>query len=154
MTLRHRVQVGARILVPFGTRNLTGLVVAVHNDAAGQETKEALRLIDEQPVLDEELLALGRWIAGYYCAPPGEVLRSMLPLSAEIRAGKNYSLTDAGRDAARQLQLGDAPDDAPTKILALLERRALSAAYLKKKLPQAAQALRSLEKRGFVEASS
>jgi hypothetical protein len=25
-------------------------------------------------VLDVELLALGRWIAGYYCAPLGEVL--------------------------------------------------------------------------------
>ena len=30
------------------------------------------------PVLDAELLALGRWIAGYYCAPLGEVLRGML----------------------------------------------------------------------------
>jgi primosomal protein N' len=30
------------------------------------------------PVLDAELLALGRWIAGYYCAPLGEMLRGML----------------------------------------------------------------------------
>ena len=47
--------------------------------------------------------ALGSWIAGYYCAPLGEVLRAMLPLASEIRRGKVYSLTDAGRDAARQL---------------------------------------------------
>ena len=68
-------------------------------------TREALRLIDAEPVLDAELLALGDWIAGYYCAPLGEVLRGMLPLASEIRRGKIYSLTDAGRDAARQLLL-------------------------------------------------
>ena len=56
-----------------------------------------------------ELLALGRWIAGYYCAPLGDVLRGMLPLAAEIRRGKIWSLTDAGRDAARQLLLDSAP---------------------------------------------
>jgi primosomal protein N' len=65
--------------------------------------REALRLIDSEPVLDAELLALGRWIAGYYCAPLGEVLRGMLPLASEIRRGKVWSLTDSGRDAARQL---------------------------------------------------
>ena len=48
---------------------------------------------------------IGRWISGYYCAPLGDVLRGMLPLAAEIRRGKVYSLTDSGRDAARQLLL-------------------------------------------------
>jgi len=59
-----------------------------------------MRLIDAEPVLDAELLALGKWISGYYCAPLGEVLRGMLPLASDIRRGKVYSLTDAGRDAA------------------------------------------------------
>ncbi len=45
------------------------------------------------PVLDAELLALGRWIAGYYCAPLGEVLRGMLPLASEIRRGKVWPLS-------------------------------------------------------------
>ncbi len=73
--------------------------------------KEALRLLDEEPVLDAELLSLGRWIAQYYCAPLGEVLRSMTPLSGEVRKTKLYSLTDAGRDAARQLLLGADEED-------------------------------------------
>ena len=50
-------------------------------------------------MLDAELLALGKWISGYYCAPLGEVLRGMLPVASDIRRGKVYSLTDAGRDA-------------------------------------------------------
>ena len=64
-----------------------------------------LRLIDAEPVLSDELIALGRWISGYYCAPLGEVLRSMLPLATDIRSGKMYSLTNAGRDASKQLSI-------------------------------------------------
>ena len=101
-TLRHRVKAGCRVLVPFGSRKLTGVALRCHDGAPEVATREVLRLIDAEPVLDAELLALGKWIAGYYCAPLGEVLRGMLPLASDIRRGKVYSLTDAGRDAARQ----------------------------------------------------
>ena len=105
LTLQHRVKPGARIVVPFGPRKLTGVVLAVHDDTPRIPVKDAQRLIDPEPVLDDELLALGRWISGYYCSPLGEVLRSMLPLSAEIHKGKIYTLTDAGRDASKQLSI-------------------------------------------------
>ena len=65
LTLQHRVQVGARVLVPFGTRRLTGVVLKVHDTAPEHAVKDALRLLDSEPVLDAELLALGVWIAGY-----------------------------------------------------------------------------------------
>ena len=134
-TLQHRVRPGSRIVVPFGVRRMTGVVLHCHDEQPAMATREALRLIDSEPVLDDELLALGRWIAGYYCAPLGEVLRSMLPLSAEIRQGKIWSLTDAGRDAARQLVLDASPEDPAVQILRLLEKRPLSAAYLARVKP-------------------
>ena len=88
-TLRHRVQPGSRLLVPFGTAQADRRDPALPRRAARRwPTRDALRLIDSEPVLDAELLALGRWISGYYCAPLGEVLRGMLPLAAEIRRGK------------------------------------------------------------------
>src|SRR5438309_8872404 len=68
-TLRHRVKPGCRVLVPFGPRKLTGVVVACHDNVPEVATREALRLIDAEPVLDAELLALAKWIGGYYCAP-------------------------------------------------------------------------------------
>src|SRR6184192_3724352 len=110
-TLRHRVRPGSRVIVPFGPRKLTGVVLRCHDDRPDVAIREALRLIDAEPVLDAELLALARWIGGYYCAPLGEVLRSMLPLAADVRHGKVWSLTDSGRDAARQLLLDAAPED-------------------------------------------
>ena len=149
-TLRHRVRPGSRLVVPFGPRRLTGVIVNCHDERPQMAAREALRLLDTEPVLDSELLALARWIAGYYCAPLGEVLRGMLPLSAEIRRGKVWSLTDSGRHAARQLLLDSAPDDPATQVLRLLERRPLSAAYLARILPLADKAIRSLERRGFL----
>src|SRR5229473_2106275 len=149
-TLRHRVRPGSRLLVPFGPRKLTGVILRCHDDRPGMATRDALRLLDSEPVLDAELLALGRWIAGYYCAPLGEVLRGMLPLASEIRSGKIYSLTDAGRDATRQLLLDAGAEDPVAQVLRMLESRPLSAAYLAKKLPLADKVIRSLEKRGFI----
>jgi primosomal protein N' (replication factor Y) len=149
-TLRHRVQIGSRLMVPFGPRKLTGVILRCHDDRPDVTTREALRLIDSAPVLDAELLALGRWIAGYYCAPLGDVLRGMLPLASEMRQGKIWSLTDAGRDAARQLLLDSAEDDLVLKVLRMLEKRPLSASYLAKALPLADKAVKSLERKGFI----
>lgn len=144
-TLQHRVQPGSRIVVPFGPRKLTGVILNCHDDPPAVATREAMRLIDAEPVLNSELLALGRWIAGYYCAPLGEVLRGMLPLASEIRHGKVWSLTDSGRDAARQLMLEASPEDPAVQVLRMLEKRPLSAAYLAKALPLADKAVRSLD---------
>src|SRR5215471_12949036 len=59
-TLRHRVKVGSRVLVPFGTRKLTGVIVRCHDEPPQVTAREALRLIDAEPVLTEELMTLDR----------------------------------------------------------------------------------------------
>jgi primosomal protein N' (replication factor Y) (superfamily II helicase) len=151
-TLRHRVKPGCRLIVPFGVRKMTGVALRCHDEAPPMVARDALRLIDAEPVLDPELLSLARWIAVYYCAPLGEVLRSMLPLASEVRSGKVYSLTGAGLDAARQLLLDAGPEDPVAAVLRMLEKRPLSAAYLTKKLPLADKAIRSLERKGFIAA--
>ena len=151
-TLRHRVEPGCRLIVPFGPRKMTGVILRCHDEAPAMATRDALRLIDSEPVLDRELVALARWIAHYYCAPLGEVLRTMLPLASDVRTGKIYALTDAGLDAARQMLLDAGPEDPVAAVLRMLESRPLSAAYLAKKLPLADKAIRSLERKGFIVA--
>ncbi|HWE51833.1 MAG TPA: primosomal protein N' [Bryobacteraceae bacterium] len=155
LTLQHRVTPGTRVLVPFGTRKMTGVVLTTHDGPVPQGAgplKDALRLIDPEPVLDSELLALGKWISGYYCAPLGEVLRSMLPLASDIRSGKNYSLTDAGRDASRQMSIQPEAEDTVNQVMQMLAARDLTASYIKKKIPLADRILKSLEKRGWIAA--
>ena len=151
LTLQHRVQTGCRAWVPFGTRKLTGVVMRAHNEEPPYETREVLKLLDEEPVLNAELLKLGHWIAEYYCAPLGEVLKSMLPLSGEIRQTKHYSLTSLGQDVARQLRVS-VQADAASSLLLLLEDRPRSAEFLASKFKDAQNTLRRLIKRGWVQA--
>ncbi len=56
-------------------------------------------VLDLAPVLDEQLMRLGKWIADYYLAPLGEVFRTMLPLSAEFRRTITYRITEQGHMA-------------------------------------------------------
>jgi primosomal protein N' (replication factor Y) len=150
LTLQHRVQAGCRVVVPFGPRKLTGVVLERHDRKPAIPVRDVLRLVDPQPVIDGELMRLARWISSYYCAPLGEVLRSMLPLGSDIRSGKTYSLTDSGRDAARQLALDAGPEDVARQVLQALEGRTLSAGYFKRKFPLADKVIKALEKKGLI----
>jgi primosomal protein N' (replication factor Y) len=94
--------VGGRVLVPFRQQRMTGIVVELHDRKPSVTAKNVLAVLDATPVLDEQLLRLGRWIAGYYLAPLGEVLRTMLPLNAEFKRSIGYRITEAGQMALHQ----------------------------------------------------
>ena len=90
--------VGARVLVPFGGQRLSGVVVGVHDRAPVEFAAKAVQqVLDEEPLLAGDLMRLAGWIAAYYVAPVGEVLRGMLPLSAEVRRHVVYRLAEGGR---------------------------------------------------------
>ena len=96
--------VGGRALVPFRQRRMSGIVVALHDRAPQAENgsvklKAVIEPLDSSPVLDDQLLKLGKWIAEYYLAPLGEVFRTMLPLSAEFKRAVRYRITDEGHMA-------------------------------------------------------
>jgi primosomal protein N' (replication factor Y) (superfamily II helicase) len=55
-------------------------------------------VLDEEPLLSDHLLELAEWTSQYYLAPLGEVLRAMLPLTAEVQRTVYYRITDLGRD--------------------------------------------------------
>ncbi|SNS44007.1 replication restart DNA helicase PriA [Granulicella rosea] len=90
--------VGARVLVPFAGQRLMGVVVKLHDLAPAEfDAKPVQQVLDLAPVLPGELMKLAAWIAHYYCAPLGEVLRGMLPLAAEVKRQFLYRIAEAGR---------------------------------------------------------
>ncbi len=87
--------IGARVWVPF--RNQTRLGIVVKRGPAQKEgaaLKNIISIIDIEPVLTEDMLALCFWIGSYYQSPLSEVLPLALP--------KKYRL---GQDC--QLPMGD-----------------------------------------------
>jgi len=90
---------GARVIVPFRNEKLIGVVMAAGVAVpADFEVRYLEAVLDEEPLLSEQLLGLAEWMAQYYLAPLGEVLRGMLPLMAEVRRTVYYRITDLGRD--------------------------------------------------------
>src|ERR1022692_2316713 len=107
--------VGGRVLVPFRQQRLIGIVVELHDRKPSVKIKTILNVLDAAPVLDDQLLRLGRWISDYYLAaddqllrlgrwisdyylaPLGEVFRTMLPLNAEFKRAIAYRITAEGQ---------------------------------------------------------
>src|SRR5580698_7447845 len=101
------VQRGARVIAPFRNEKLIGVVTAVTDVAPTDfEARSLEAVLDEEPLLGEHLLDLAEWIAQYYLAPLGEVLRGMLPLMAEVRRTVCYRISETGQailfDGAQQ----------------------------------------------------
>ena len=100
--LAARTQVGARVLVRFGPRKVTGVVVRAESPLPDGIKAIDLSEVhdDDVPALPADLVELCLWVADYYEAPPGEVLRAALPAGSGIAARAVFALTEAGRAAA------------------------------------------------------
>jgi primosomal protein N' (replication factor Y) len=117
----QRPRRGARVIVPFGSQKLIGVVTALSDKAPIDfETKRLEAVLDQDdeagPLLSEGLVSLAEWMAQYYLAPLGEVLRGMLPLMAEVRRTLYYRITDLGRDVLAGSLDGDRKSRRQAKV--------------------------------------
>ncbi|MES2764440.1 MAG: primosomal protein N' [Bacteroidota bacterium] len=71
--------VGIRVLVPFGKRTLTGVIVESEGVEAVEGIREIFELLDERPIFTPSMLNFTKWIADYYLASWGETLKAALP---------------------------------------------------------------------------
>ena len=81
-------KVGIRCLVPFGNRKLEGFIIEIKDKIeCDYELKEIINLIDENPVLNEELLDLGKYISKKTLCTLTSAYQTMLPTA--LKAKKN-----------------------------------------------------------------
>lgn len=99
--LQEEVSVGCRVLVPFGKRRLTGLVVGfVEDDEKAYDLKPIHDVLDEVPSLTPEMLRLTRWISDYYLCAWGEAIKAALPPGMEIESRHVIERSEAPAPAA------------------------------------------------------
>jgi primosomal protein N' (replication factor Y) len=77
--LAGQVDVGTRVQVPFGPRKVFGVVTAMAEESALVRLKPILKIVGTPSLVTPRVLALARWIAGYYCCAPETALKSVLP---------------------------------------------------------------------------
>jgi primosomal protein N' (replication factor Y) (superfamily II helicase) len=89
---------GARVLVPLGTRQVTGCVVGtVAEVPPGVDLKSVLEVLDDEAFLPGHIIDLALWAAEYYVAGPGETVAAAMPPFAWVESERRVSITDAGR---------------------------------------------------------
>ncbi|MUG03692.1 primosomal protein N', partial [Bacillus tequilensis] len=144
--------VGCRVRVPFGRRELVGVVVGHGAPEPGPrgELKQAIAAPDPAPLVSGELLASLRWLARYTHAALGEVLATALPGS--LRHGeplpdvrpRGWQLTAAGRDGLDSMRAGR-----PKALAEALAAGALDEDSLAARVEGWRAAARTLEQRGL-----
>ena len=90
------VEVGFRAEVYFGSRKkkMTGFIIKVHEegykpDYEESKIKEIIRLVDKEPIFNQDQVELAKWISAYYLCSEGEALSAMIPSG---KRGTEFSL--------------------------------------------------------------
>lgn len=98
------LSIGERIEVPLGKKLASGIVVAIGGpEILGELDPGRVRAIVRRPgaVLPSALVELAEWMAGYYCAPLGMVLSSMIPSAVKQDTGRRVvEIVDLARHAS------------------------------------------------------
>ena len=148
-----QADVGRRLRVSFGNRELVGVVEGIGDGNDPATLKAALEWRDAAPLLAGELYASLRWLARYTHAPLGEVAATALP--APLRRGEPlpdthgwaWQLTDAGHDGLPKLRHGTRPQ----RLATLLAGGTLAEEMLETRMDDWREPSRALLKRGFVQ---
>jgi len=116
--LKPEIEIGKRVLVPFGRKILTGYVIKYISEPQPFEVKEVLDVLDDKPLLSTTMLKLCQWISKYYFAPLGLVIKSALPAGINMK-----SLTIVRVLGARGKEQGVEEVDSEYKGLDKLEKK-------------------------------
>lgn len=84
--LEKEIAIGKRVLVPFQKRELEGFIINILDEVA-YETKDIIKVIDENPVLNEELLELGKYISKKTLCNLISAYETMLPVALKAKNG-------------------------------------------------------------------
>ncbi|MFA5276330.1 MAG: primosomal protein N' [Candidatus Omnitrophota bacterium] len=93
LSLKGKVKAGVRVRVSFGFKKLTGYVVGVCAKTEIKKLKPILEVIDDAPILNENMLSLAQEVSDYYCCSWGEAIDAVLPLA--IRKGSRLPQINA-----------------------------------------------------------
>lgn len=86
--MEEMVQIGCRVVVPFGKKKFyTAIVTNVHYAAPeGYETKDIAEVLDSSPVLLPKQYEFWQWLAEYYLCTLGDVYKAAIPSGMKLES--------------------------------------------------------------------
>ncbi|MEE9197037.1 MAG: primosomal protein N', partial [bacterium] len=156
-SLQERVAVGSRVRAPFGSRLLSGLVTEVRSEPPperGEGLKAVDACLDDEPLVGRDLLVLARWVAEYYCAGLGEVLKAALPAGGERLAPLTHRVVRLvdGLDVEQTVEALRSRSPVQARLVeALADGGERPRAELRRLAPGADGAVKALRRKGLIE---
>ena len=154
------VVAGQRVVVPFGRKQVVGVVMEVgaNTELSVTKIKEVVQILEDVAPMPEELLKLLRFCSDYYHHPIGMTVMAALPTRLRsqqpvaLRQAHTYALSQSGRS----LILAEFPKRkvVQLRLLVALQANSLSAAQVKMLSPTAPAALKILIASGWVEVTT
>jgi len=145
--------IGKRVCVPLGKRIMTGIVVGKSNTTVLEDVKPIIEVLDDQPIFDENLLKLAKWIADYYYSSLGEVLKSAMPPDYTIQSINKIEINRTPSDRELYEMQMRSPKRAKLLQIILQNEGKISINAIQKELgsKNIAPQLQSLEEQGYIQ---
>jgi len=153
--LTEYLRPGIRVAVQLRKHLATGFVVGTSSEAPQKNIKPIRDILDSEPLFDENLLKLTRWIADYYLCSWGQALDCALPPSVRLAAKSQISLVSLSASELNKA-LGELRSSAPRQheiLKILIEKQRATLAQLQKRIGTEGLhgSIASLEKRGLIK---
>lgn len=154
------VQIGQRVLVPFGRKQCVGVVMELTEttELPNDRLKPVIRALDDVAPLPDELLILLRFCSDYYLFPLGMTVLAALPTRLRnpepfvLRVPQYYALSAVGRvldpSALPSRQI------VQKRLLQALQQGAQEMAALRALSASAPQKIRQMIGQGWVETAT
>ena len=150
LNLISNIKIGIRVLVPFGNMTLEGFVVKIgNNKSTDKELRDIIEIVDNDIVLNDELLELGKKISDMTLSTLISAYQVMLPKALKAKNGSNvnirydsyYRLSDSYSDSVKL-------NDKQRSIIDLIKEKGI---VLKSELNNiSSSSLKTLEKNGLI----
>lgn len=102
-----QVQPGVRVIVNFGNKILTGVVIELSDKEPIRKVKDIRDVLDDKPILAEEMISFCKWVSQYYISPIGEVVFLSIPKNINIKSNVFYQLTEVYVEKLNDSKLRD-----------------------------------------------
>ena len=127
------MEVGKRVLVPFGGKKIyTGIVSEIHQNASETfKTKDIISVLDNVPIVPQEQLDFWSWMSEYYLCNIGEIYRFAFPSSLKLESETYIKLS-----TSQQVNLEDLEANEIYLIQALEVKKVLNLQEIEAFIPK------------------
>jgi primosomal protein N' (replication factor Y) len=152
--MEEKLHLGTQVIVPFGKRTLTGVVVGFTDKVDLKQVKEIQAIRKDVPAFTTKQLELAYWMAEYYVCPLSIVLQSIIPsldFGVQTREDKSVQIVKGLIKKEALGKLYRAPKQKELLLYLFDCQSSVPMEELRKYFKTASTLVKSLVKKGFVE---